>query len=128
MRPKNEGMDKVQPRKSADYEVTFPSDEKTTIIVEVKEIGFDFEVKLTEGSPVIELPETGSWEGRFRSSDRVRNKIHKASKQLQPHTERNVRLAVVGAGYSEWPHRGPPAAMVGDSALGVEITPKRTLE
>ena len=35
----------VQRTRSADYEVTFSDGEKTTIIVEVKEIGFDFEVK-----------------------------------------------------------------------------------
>ena len=87
----------VQHTRSADYEVTFPDDDRTTIIVEVKEIGFDFEVKLTEGSPVIELPETGSGEGRFRSADRVRNKIRKSAKQLQPYAGHGLpTLLLVG--------------------------------
>ena len=70
--------------------MTFPGDEKTTIIVEVKEIGFDFEVKMTEGSPVVELPETGSADGRFRSADRVRNKIRKSVRQLQPYADEGL--------------------------------------
>ncbi len=87
----------VQSTRSADYKVTFPDEEKTTIIVEVKEIGFDFEVKLSEGSPVIELPETGSGEGRFRSADRVRNKIRKSARQLQPYAEHGLpTLLLVG--------------------------------
>lgn len=77
----------VQPTRSADYKVTFPDEENSTVIIEVKEIGFDFEVSLTEGTPVIELPETGSGEGRLRSADRVRNKIGKSAKQLQPYAE-----------------------------------------
>ena len=80
----------VQRWRTPDYAVTFPGDEKTTIIVEVKEIGFDFEVKVMEGSPVIELPETGSADGRFRSADRVRNKIRKSVRQLQPYADEGL--------------------------------------
>jgi len=80
----------VQRTRSADYKATFPDDESTTIIIEVKEMRFDFEVDLTEGSPVIELLETGSGEGRFRSADRVRNKIKRAAKQLQPYAEQDL--------------------------------------
>ena len=87
----------VQCSRTADYTVTFPSEEKPTIIVEVKEIGFDFEVKVTEGSPVINLPETGSAEGRFRSADRVRNKIRKSDRQLQPYAKDGLpTLLLVG--------------------------------
>ena len=83
--------------RSADYKVTFPDSGKATIIVEVKEIAFDFEVKLTEGRPMIELRETGSGEGRFRSADRVRNKIRKSAKQLQPYAEQGLpTLLLVG--------------------------------
>ena len=39
----------VQRWKTPDYAVTFPGDEKTTIIVEVKEIGFNFEVSIRQG-------------------------------------------------------------------------------
>ena len=82
---------------SPDYKVTFPDDGKTTIILEVKEIEIDFEVKLAEGSPVIELPESGSGEGRFRSADRVRNKIRRSAKQLRPYAERGLpTLLLVG--------------------------------
>lgn len=83
--------------RTADYKVTFPDNDKTTIVIEVKEIRFDFEERLTEGSPVIELPETGSSEGRFKSSDRVRNKIKKSAKQLQPYAERGLpTLLLIG--------------------------------
>ena len=82
---------------SPDYEVTFPGHGKTTIIVEVKEIEIDFEVKLDEGSPVIELPEVDSGEGRFRSADRVRNKIKRSARQLRPYAERGLpTLLLVG--------------------------------
>ena len=87
----------MQRSRTADYTVTFPGDEKPKIVVEVKEVGFDFEVKVTEGSPVIDLPETGSAEGRFRSADRVRNKIRKSARQLQPYARDGLAtLLLVG--------------------------------
>lgn len=87
----------VHNTRTADYKVTFPDNGKTTIVIEVKEIRFDFEVRLMEDSPTIELPEVGSGEGRFESSDRTRNKIKKSTKQLQPYAERGLpTLLLVG--------------------------------
>ena len=124
----------VQRSRTADYTVTFPGDEKPTIIVEVKEIGFDFEVKVTEGSPVIDLPETGSAEGRFRSADRVRNKIRKSVRQLQPYAEDGLpTLLLVGVSNPVIDRSlflpldipiamrgGGPSILLGDSGLRIE--------
>jgi hypothetical protein len=126
----------VQATRSADYKVTFPDDEQTTIIVEVKEIGFDFEVKLTEGSPVIELPESGPGEGRFRSADRVRHKIRKSAKQLQPYADKLLpTLLLVGVSNPVIDRSvflpldipiamrgGGPAIVLGDSGMTIQST------
>lgn len=73
-------------KKTADYEAIFPDSDKTSVIIEVKEIFAPFKVDPKTGVMEVlekELPGNNSPEGRFRPADPVRNKIKDAHTQLK---------------------------------------------
>ena len=73
-------------KKTADYKAIFPDSDKTSVIIEVKEILAPFQVDSKTGVMEVlekELPGNNSPEGRFRPADPVRNKIKDAHVQLK---------------------------------------------
>lgn len=73
-------------KKTADYEAIFPDSDKTSVIIEVKEIFAPFQVDpKTAVMKILEKESSGNstLEGRFRPADPVRNKIKDAHAQLK---------------------------------------------
>lgn len=82
-----ENIPEENEKKVADYKAVFPDADKTNVIIEVKEIVLEFEIKDINGEPTIEVPETGSSDGRFSSADPVRHKIRAARDQLKAYAD-----------------------------------------
>ena len=93
-------LHKIAERKESrepDYRVVFSKPETTEIIVEVKEIVFPFQIISENGEPVIQIEETGKQGERFKSADRVRQKIKKGHSQLRPYAKRGFpTLLLIG--------------------------------
>ena len=83
-------------KKTADYKAVFPDAYKTNVIIEVKEIVLEFEIKYINGKPTIEVSETGVPDGRFLSADPVRRKIRAARDQLKTIRRRRISDPVAG--------------------------------
>ena len=82
-------------KKTADYKAIFPDSDKTSVIIEVKEMLTPFEVAPKTG--VIDISEAGSPRGRFLSADPVRNKIKDAYRQLKDYANEGYpTLLLVG--------------------------------
>lgn len=80
-----EPIEELQGSATADYKAIFPDDEEQEIVVEVKEIAMEFEVKDVNGIPTINLSGDVDGQGRWTGANPVRNQIKKAGKQLQPY-------------------------------------------
>ncbi len=87
-------------KKTADYKAIFPDSDKTSMIIEVKEILASFQVDHKTGVMEVlekELPRDSSPEGRFRPADQVRNKIKDAYPQLKDYANQGYpTLLLVG--------------------------------
>lgn len=73
-------------KKTADYEAIFPDSDKTSVIIEVKEIFAPFKVDPKTGIMEIlekQSPGNGTTEERFRPANPVRKKIRVADSQLR---------------------------------------------
>ena len=82
--------------RTPDYRAFF-RDMNVTCIIEVKEIAIEFEVSLEEHGGVIRIPEEGEPGGRFKSADKVRQKIRKAGPQLKAYAKEGLpTLLLVG--------------------------------
>ena len=96
----NVQLHKIAERKESrepDYRVVFSEPETTEIIVEVKEIVFPFRIISENGEPVIQIEETGKQGERFKSADRVRQKIKKGHPQLRPYAKQGFpTLLLIG--------------------------------
>ena len=93
-------LHKIAERKESrepDYRVVFSKPETTEVIVEVKEIVFPFRIISENGAPVIQIEETGKQGERFKSADRVRQKIKKGYSQLHPYAKQGIpTLLLIG--------------------------------
>lgn len=79
-----ESIPEQETTKTADFRAVFPDSERTTVIIEVKEIAMPFKI---DDEGVIEIVEKGPSDGRFQSADPARHKIRAARVQLKPYSD-----------------------------------------
>ena len=89
------GIPEMEGIRTPDYRAFF-RDVNITCIIEVKEIAVGFDVSLEHGG-VIHILEEGEPGGKFKSADKVRQKIRKAGPQLKPYAKKGFpTLLLIG--------------------------------